>query len=134
MDTIYFKNYSIRTCLGNNSLFFYFDKKSIFPIAGENCGNIITGSFDETGEISLVNSNLKNDTIPFRLLIKTRNRLFSGSYKIAFDKDSKNHLLKMELISDKLYIVCRKGLFDFDANVDLVNELEKITWTNRPKD
>jgi|SRR6185437_2811627 len=134
IDTIYFKNYNIRTCLGDNSLFFHFNKTSHFPAARNNCGTIITGSFDNTGEITLARSNFKNDTIPFRLTINTKNQLFSGVYKIAFDKDSENHLLKMELMSDKLYIICRKGLFNFDDNMDLVNELEKITWTNRLKD
>lgn len=134
MDTIIYKNYNIRNCLGDNSLFFHFDKKSQFPVAENKCGNIITGSFDSSGDIKLTNSNLENDTIPFRLTINTKNQLFSGVYKISFDKDSENHLLKMELLSDKLYIVCRKGLFNYDENVDLVNELEKITWTNRPKD
>jgi len=134
IDTIYFKNYNIRTCLGDNSLFFHFDKKSHFPAARNNCGDVIKGSFDNTGLIELSHSNLQNDTIPFRLIIKTKNQLFSGTYRIAFDKDSKNHLLKMELISDKLYVICRKGLFDYDDNADFVNELEKITWTNRPKD
>jgi hypothetical protein len=135
IDTIYFKNkYNIRTCLGDNSLFFYFDKKSKFPAAGYNCGDVVTGSFDDSGEITLASSNLKNDTIPFRLIINTKNQLFSGIYKIVFNKDSENHLLKMELKSDNLYIVCSKALFNFDENIDLVNELEKITWTNGPKD
>ena len=134
IDTIVYKNYNIRTCLGDNSLFFYFNKKSHFPAAENKCGSVITSSFDNTGDIALTNSPLENDTIPFRLTINTKNQLFSGVYKISFDKDSENHLLKMELLSDKLYIVCRKGLFNYDENVDLVNELEKITWTNRPKD
>ncbi|MEO6632880.1 MAG: hypothetical protein ABIN13_14190 [Mucilaginibacter sp.] len=135
IDTIHFKKkYDIRTCLGENSLFFHFDKKSNFPVAGDKCGDVVTGSFDNSGEITLVTSSLKRDTIPFRLIINTKNQLFSGVYKIVFDKDSVNHLLKMELMSDDLYIVCRKGLFNFDENVDLVNELEKLTWTNRPKE
>lgn len=134
MDTIIFKNYNIRNCLGDNSLFFHFDKKSIFPAARNNCGSVITGSYDNTGEITLANSNIKNDTIPFRLIVKTKNQLFSGVYKIAFDKDSKNHLLKMELVSDNLIIICRKGLFNYEKNIDLINELERATWTNRPKD
>jgi hypothetical protein len=138
MDNIHLRsnniNYNIRTCLGDNSLFFRFDKKSIFPAPGYNCGDVLTGSFDPTGEIALVNSALKNDTIPFRLIIKSKNKLFSGVYGIVFDKDPENHLLKMELKSDKLYIVCRKGLFNYDDNIDLINELERATWTNRPKD
>jgi hypothetical protein len=126
IDIIVFKKkYNIRTCLGDNSLFFHFDKKSKLPAADDNCGDVVTGSLDNTGEITLASSNLKNDTIPFRLIINTKNQLFSGIYKIVFDKDSENHLLKMELISDNLYVVCRKGLFDFDENIDLVNELEK---------
>jgi len=135
IDTIWFINkYDLRTCLGNNSLFFSFSEKSNFPAARNNCGNLITGSFDHCGEITLDRSKLKNDTIPFRLIINSKNQLFSGIYKVVFDKDSENHLLKMELISNKLYIICRKALFNFDENIDLINELEKITWTNRPKD
>ena len=117
MDTIHLRNnninYDIRTCLGDNSLFFHFDEKSSFPAAEYNCGDVIKGSFVRTGEIALVSSPLTNDTIPFRLMINSKNQLFSGVYRIVFDRDSQNHLLKMELKSDKLYIVCRKGLFNY---------------------
>ena len=132
IDTIYYKNYNIKTCLISNSLNLKFDVKSKFPVALNNCEPIIKNNYDQLAEIKLSNSDKLNDSIPFRLKIATQNEIFAGTYKIVFYKDVPNHLLKMEIFSDKLYIVCRKGLFDFDNNIGLVDELEKISWTNRP--
>jgi hypothetical protein len=133
MDTIYYKNYNIRNCLGNTSLFFKFRDKSIFPVAENGCGQVITHSFDPSGDVRVLDSDNKNDTIPFRLKITTENKIFAGEHKIVFYKDMQRHVLKMEIFSDDLYIICHKGLFYFDDNIDLMDDLEKITWTNRAK-
>src|ERR1700744_5496265 len=84
IDTIYYKNYNIKTCLANNSLFFKFDNKSELPVAMSNCGPIIKNSFDRSAEIKLTNSETANDSIPLRLKIVTKNEIFAGLNKIVF--------------------------------------------------
>lgn len=133
IDTIYFKNYNIRTCLANNVLYFKLGGQSELPIARNYCDSIIKKSFDRFATIELVNSENKSDTIPLRLKIISNNEIFAGIQKIIFYKDQPNHLLKMEIFSSKLYIVCRKGLFNYDQNISLMNNLEEKSWTNRPK-
>lgn len=133
MDTIYYKNYDIRICLGSNWLEFKDDSKLEVPAAQDNCGPIIKSSYTSNTEIEVLESDIPNDTIPLRLKIITKNEVFAGVHKLVFYKDEPNQLLKMEIFSDSLYIVCRKGLFNFNKNIALINELEEISWTNRPK-
>jgi hypothetical protein len=124
-------NYNLRQCLKSNSIFFKFDDKSVFPTGDNYCSPIITNNYDQYADVKLLNSENPNDSIPFRLKITTKNEIFSGDHQIIFYKDQNDHLLKMEILSDKLYILCRKGLFDYDDNISLINDLEKTTWTNR---
>ncbi|RYE13303.1 MAG: hypothetical protein EOP34_09085 [Rickettsiales bacterium] len=133
IDTIYYKNRNIRICLGNNVLQFRKGDNSELPAAKNNCGSFIKDSYSTTAHIEVLESELANDTIPLRLKIVTKNEIFAGTHKIVFYKDELNQLLKMEVYSDSLYIVCRKGLFNLSSNLALVNELEKISWTTRPK-
>lgn len=133
MDTIYYKNYNIRTCLRSNSLEFKFGDNSEFPTAEDRCVPVIKNSYNQDADIEVVYSEVHNDTIPMRLKITTKNEVFAGTYKMVFYKDERNQLLKMEIYSDSLYIVCRKGLFNFDRNIGLIDELEEMTWSTRPK-
>jgi hypothetical protein len=133
MDTIYYKNHNIRTaCLTSNSLFFDEKKKTTLPVAENWCDLFIKNSYDEKADVEVIKSPIANDTIPFRLKIKTGNEIFSGIHKIVFYRDDSNKLLKMEIYSDSLYIVCRKGVFDYYKNAKLIDELEKISWITRP--
>jgi hypothetical protein len=133
IDTIYYKRYDLRTCLLGNSLEFKINKQSILPVAEKNCEPVVTNSYDKLANIEITQSHNPKDTLPLRMKITTNNEVFAGMHKIVFYKDKPNRLLKMEIWSDSLYIVCRKGLFNFDKNIDLINELEKISWTTRPE-
>lgn len=133
IDTIYYKNYNIKHCMLANLIFFKFDKQSSFPYAENYCNPAIKNNFDEYGDIEILHSENANDTIPFRLKINSKNQIFAGLHKIVFYKDISNKVFKMEIFSDKLYIICRKGLWSFDDNINLMTKLEKMTWTNRPK-
>jgi hypothetical protein len=53
--------------------------------------------------------------------------LFAGMHRLVFYKDEPNKLLKMEVWSDSLYIVCRKGYFNFDKNIEAINKLERVS-------
>jgi len=133
IDTIYYKNQNIKTCLGNNALLFKFNDKSELPYAKNNCEPVLIGNYYPSAEVKIFFSEIKNDTIPLRMNIKTKNKLFSGTHKIVFYKDNSNSLLKMEIFSDSLYIICRKGLFNYDKNIKLVDDLEELSWTTRRK-
>jgi hypothetical protein len=130
MDTIYYKNQDIKHCLIGNSLQFEANKQIIIPNA--DCAPIVIQGSDKFGNWEIIKSENSRDTIPYRMKILTMNEVFSGTHKIVFYKDNVNKLLKMEIFSDNLYIVCRKGLYNFDKNIKTIDELEKITWTNRP--
>lgn len=132
IDSIYYENYNLTYCVGDHSLFFRFNDQTNLPIAKNNCSPYINNNYDGVANIQVLNSISPKDTIPFRLKIITNNKIFAGVYKIVFYKDTYNHMLKMELWSGEQYIVCRKGLFNLDTNTEFVDELEKISWTNRP--
>ena len=51
----------------------------------------------------------------YYLHIETNSKLFNGRHKIVFWKDEQEKLVKMTLSSKDLYLVCRKGLFNFEA-------------------
>jgi hypothetical protein len=70
---------------------------------------------DENGSWKVFKPS-ETDTIPMRLNVISSNQVFAGTYKIVFYGDESNKLLKMEIWSDNLYIVCRKGLFNYDGN------------------
>lgn len=133
IDTIYYKGYDLRTCLIGNSLDFKINKQSILPIAEKYCEPAVTKSYSKLANIEIIQSVNLKDTIPFRMKITTDNEVFAGIHKLVFYKDDPNKLLKMEIWSDSLYIICRKGLFNFDKNIKLINELEKISWSTRPE-
>jgi hypothetical protein len=131
MDTIYYRNHDVKLCLSSNIIEFD-SRNSQFPVTMNNCGSIMKNSYSRSGEIEIINSEFKNDTIPFRIRIKTDNEIFSGVHKIVFYKDEYHQLLKMEIFSDDLYVVCRKGLFNYNNNIKLMNDLEDLSWTTRP--
>lgn len=132
VDTIYYKNYNIKACILINSIYLKFDEKSSFPTSENRCSPIIRDNFNDSADIVLSSSKQSNDNVPYRLLI-TKNNFFAGSYKIVFYKDPPTRTLVLEIWSKDFYIVCRKSLFVYDDNVPLMNELEYLTWKDRPK-
>lgn len=61
------------------------------------------------------------------LKIDSKNNLFAGDYYVTFFKDEEQKLLMMELKNDRLLIVCRKGLVNFDKEKSFIEELVKST-------
>lgn len=49
--------------------------------------------------------------------INSSNKVFAGTYELAFENDYENKLFKMILKSDKVYLKCSKLLHDFDKNL-----------------
>lgn len=115
MDTIYYKGYDIKYCLWLNTI--SFRKNSCeFEETNGNCLDI-----NESGKYGTWKVN--TDNIPYTLEIRSENKIFDGKHTIKFKRDDGNKLLKMEIESDSLYIVCRKGLFNYKENEKLINEL-----------
>lgn len=50
----------------------------------------------------------------YYLHIETTSKLFNGRHKVVFWKDEQEKMVKMTISSKHLYLVCRKGLFNFD--------------------
>ena len=93
IDSIYYKHYNIMSCISNNILNIHFNRNTTLPIAS-GCENLIINGRVGTGVLTIEKSEDKDDTIPYRLAIKTKNQIFSGVHKIVFYKDAVNHLLK----------------------------------------
>lgn len=120
IDTLWYSNDGdIRRCLFSNSIFFNKDASCELPTTGNRCQGIET--FDPKGTWKLIHT----DTVPFMMNIKTKNKIFSGLHEVYFFKDEQHRLLKMVLLSDSLYMVCRKGMFDYDSHLKTINELMK---------
>jgi len=119
IDEIVYDGYDIRVCLLLNILTFE-DRTCDLPLS-IGCEGLEEQIRQGTWKTS------KTESGPLVLDITSANRTFSGSYQVTFYKDDDNKLLKMELVSDSLYILCRKGFFDFNKNIEVVNELVRMT-------
>lgn len=129
IDTILYQNQEISNCISGNFIF-RINEDSRFPIVLAQCNSLVKNETRGIARIQLIESPSDSE-IPYRLKIDANNKIFSGEKKIIFYGDRKNKLLKMEIFSDSLYIVCRKGLFDLDEHESLVKLLEDLTWTTR---
>ena len=117
IDTVIYQGYDLKYC-ANNSI--TFDKNTVMlSTTHHRCPEIIE-TWDENGIWDLY---AKEDSI--QLKINTKNRMFNGTYNIQFYKDPKKKLLKMKITSDSIYIICRKGMFCYDCEKSLVNDLTK---------
>ena len=121
IDTIYYKGKDIRFCFLSNVIDFFEKSKCELPFTEDSCNNIITT--DSLGSWMVI----KSDTFPRYIKIDSKNFIFAGTHKLIFYKDEKNKLLKIKLTSDHLFIIARKGFFDFDENINTINKL-----TNQP--
>jgi hypothetical protein len=70
-----------------------------------------------------VEENPKNN---YLLVLDAIEPEYNNTYRISFEKDLKNKLLKLHLDSDSINMVCAKFMFNFDMNeyrIDKVLEL-----------
>jgi len=116
IDTLIYEELDSRICLFSNVLIF--DEKNVsLPITGDRCEGL--SIYDDKGTWSLI----RLDSIPLQINIRSKNPMFSGNHQIVFFGDDKYKLLKMRIISDHLYMVASKTLFNYDRNIDLINDL-----------
>jgi hypothetical protein len=103
-------------CVLGNGMSFDENHRCNLPITKNYCEGLVV--FEERGGWAV----LENDEGRLVLTIETKTIIFAGSHRMIFKRDVQNKLLKLELQSDSLYVVCRKGLCDYDRNQDLINE------------
>jgi hypothetical protein len=118
IDTIVYKGYEIRYCLSSNVISF---EEEFCDLANSvnSCEGLL--ALAKKGAWQVV---YNIDSVPpLTLNIRIKNEIFDGTHGMIFRKDEVNKLLKMELRSDSLYVVCRKGLFDYDRSTALMNDL-----------
>src|SRR4051812_36424242 len=78
IDTIYYHNYEIRTCLLGNSLWFNDDGSVVLPIPENYCSELIT-EYNKKGSWEI----MRNDQFPLVLKIDSKNTLFKGRHQIV---------------------------------------------------
>ena len=120
IDTVLFNQQDMSQCLNLNIINLEKNSKCDFPMIWEDCKDIF--SYDRTGSW-LINQKEKE---PLRLKINSNN-FFSGNHKLVFFKDETKHVLKMRLESDSLYVICTKGLLNFNENKESIEKLIKLS-------
>lgn len=119
IDTLYFNYYNTKPCLRSNVLIF---EKNVVDLPNSSGWCIgLNGADANKG----VWNYFYNDSAELFINIVSENKVFAGKHKLLFKKDARHKLIKMEIYSDSLYLVCRKGLFDYDKNTRLINALCK---------
>ena len=120
IDTLLYNQSEIRSCLLSNTVVFDKSGSATLPIAGGLLCPEIKSAKDGEWSIDVSNNNVV-------LNIISDSSFLNGNYIVHFRRDSINKLLKMEFNSDSIYVVCRKGLFNYDANILLIDELESLS-------
>lgn len=74
-------------------------------------------TFPENHKIKLKNGGIwnitKRDGQYFLTITDTENEIFAGTHKICLEKHLDKKLITLVISSEKLYIECQKGLFNF---------------------
>lgn len=120
VETIAYNNVLINECLLLNLMTFDRNKTCELPIV----------AFCPEYDIVTSNGNWilqETDSIPLMLTIDTDNRIFSGNHRLIFYRDEKANLFRMEVISDSLYMLCNKNLYNNGLSQDIMNYLVKVS-------
>jgi hypothetical protein len=120
IDTVLFKHQDVSNCLNLNIINLEKKTNCDFPEIWSSCKEL--GINDRNGRWLIVESGKGKLKIDI-----SSNNFFKGSHKIIFIKDEINHLFKMQLESDNLYVVCRKGLLNFNDNIDNIDKLVRLS-------
>lgn len=129
IDTIEYRGYDVKPCLATNLLVFKADKLVDIPRIFSECNTL--HSTEKTGHWEV--RKTRNDTLPYKIMFLTKDSIFQGEHIIVFHREKESRQLKMEVVSDSLYMVCTKLMFIYGAHLALTERLERITWKNRPE-
>ena len=122
IDTIYYnKKWDVKTCLTVNVI--CFDENNCELPSTKYCNDERIYTVCSKGNWLVI----KGDSTKLDLKITSKNKIFNGTHQLLFRRDDENRVLKLELYSDSLYLVCRKGMFDYSSEQNLVEFLEKAT-------
>lgn len=113
IDTVYYKDVDVKACLLSNIIIFHENKQCKLPYSESRCLNEL-GFINEVGGKWILE---EEDSGVFFLNFKTGNRLFNGVQRVWFYKGDDEGLLKMELYSDSLYMICSKWLYDYRKDI-----------------
>ncbi|MBA9078666.1 hypothetical protein [Rufibacter quisquiliarum] len=127
IDTITYNGNDVKGCLNSNVIFFKEGEASTFPTITNGCEEVISPDNNSQPEKwEIIKSPNNADSIPLRLEITSKGKVINGIHRVAFHGDQSEKLLKMEFWSDSLYVLCRKGLFNYDKNLKTINRLENL--------
>jgi hypothetical protein len=124
IDTLYYQEYDTKICLYSNAINFK-NEQVVLPITEDRCEGLSV--YEKKGKWDIQ----KTDSIPLLINIKTANEIFYGTHQLLFFKDKKNKLLKIKVISKDLYLIARKGLFNYNKNIKLIDELINQSQSNK---
>ena len=114
----------LRGCLLLNIFDIKEENRIDLPISIPECNTFIR-SYVEDGVITIMNS--KTDSNMYIARIETKNTFFQGDYKFRYYLDHQNGLLKMELSRGGIRLISRKGLLDYDRDLEKLKILESIS-------
>lgn len=132
IDIIEYNGQNIRPCLLTNTINFNKDGSLELPPPDDICTGKTTIKYRVKGDWQILSSPLPLDTIPIRVKFQTNESFYNGEHKLVFHDDATEKLLKIEVWSDSIYILARKGLYNHDKNLGTIKRLEAKTWLTRP--
>ncbi len=115
IDEINYMHYDLKMCMLVNII--DFDKDIIVLPNFSNCDDIFVNDRQSTWRL------IKSDSVPFLMEINSKNEAFNGVYKVIFEEDREFKLFRMILLSEDVFISMRKGLFDFDNEIERYKEI-----------
>ncbi|MEQ7800282.1 hypothetical protein ABDJ41_10790 [Pedobacter sp. ASV1-7] len=107
-----------------SNIIIFKNKDCTLPILDlKDAENLGVLACDKKGRWKVFTLKSNNSIIEF----DTENEMFRGKHNIRFIKDEHNKLLKMEITSPNLYILCTKGLVNYDSQNNMIEELVQET-------
>lgn len=110
IDEIHYEQYDINRCMLVNIVDFHRGSCKIPDTS--NCEDEFLNNRIGTWEL------METDNVPLVLIINSSNVAFNGEFKVIFEADRVAKLFRMVLVSESTFISLRKGLFDFDREIE----------------
>ena len=122
IDVIHYKTFDIRRCLAVNVLSFEENTCTVPTLL--SCDGLEQSALLFLDKPEDPNSwSIRKSKDGLLLNIVSQSKIFNGNHSLKFVRDDENKLLGIEFTSDSLYLLCHKGLFDYDRNYSLVKKL-----------
>lgn len=100
--------------------------KCIFPLIDTPHRNVIPIEANGTWEL------IETDSIALAISIRSKNNIFNGVHRVVFDRFDDEDYFRMEIISDKLYLMCFQRLYVRGVyNENSINKLIEISHRDK---